>query len=113
MTTQIDRPIKTIDLPQILDLQTVIDCINTHSAALGEFNIYSLALFGSVARNEATANSDLDFLVDFEKPITLRQYMRLKFFLEDLFDRPVDLVIKSDIKPIIRQTILDEAVYVA
>ncbi|MCM1982690.1 nucleotidyltransferase family protein [Lyngbya confervoides] len=52
----------------------------------------TLALFGSTAHNQATATSDLDFLVEFRTATTLNQYMTLKFFLEDLFDTSVDLV---------------------
>jgi predicted nucleotidyltransferase len=44
----------------------------------------SLALFGSVARDDATDTSDVDVLVDFGAPPTFDQYMGLKIFLEDL-----------------------------
>jgi len=68
-----------------------------------------LGLFGSASRNEATAASDLDFLVDLE-PATFDNYMDLKFFLEDLFDCKVDLVLCDTIKPRLRQSILQEVV---
>ncbi|NJN72966.1 MAG: nucleotidyltransferase family protein [Limnothrix sp. RL_2_0] len=78
-----------------------------------QYRIKTLALFGSTARNEATENSDLDFLVEFDADPTLGLYMDLKFFLEDLFQRKVDLVIKTDIKPQIRESIIQEALHVA
>jgi predicted nucleotidyltransferase len=77
------------------------------------FGVRSLAVFGSVARDEATASSDLDFLVEFEGAATFDQYMDLKFFLEDLFETPIDLVITHTLKPQIRQTVLAEAIHVA
>lgn len=66
---------------------------------LADFNIRSLAIFGSVARGEARSDSDIDFLVEFDGPATFDQYMELKFFLEDLLGRPVDLVTRKGIRP--------------
>lgn len=74
--------------------------------------VHSLALFGSVARNQDTSDSDLDFLVEFEGATTFDRYMDLQFFLEDLFDRPVDLVTKRSLKREISEIILQEAIYV-
>ena len=69
-----------------------------------------LGLFGSYARGEATETSDLDFVVEL-KTKSFDAYMDLKFFLEDLFQCPVDLVLIDTIKPRLRQSILGEAVY--
>jgi uncharacterized protein len=74
------------------------------------FGIKSLFLFGSVARNEATQESDLDFVVDFDGMITFDRYMDLKIFLEDLFGKKIDLAIEDSLKPQIRQKILEEAI---
>lgn len=77
------------------------------------YGIKSLGVFGSFVREEATESSDLDVLVEFEEAPTFRKYMDLKFFLEDLFGRKVDLVIPADIKPQIREQILKEVIYVS
>jgi predicted nucleotidyltransferase len=77
------------------------------------FGVKSLALFGSVARDEASNTSDLDFLVEFEGTATFDRYMELKFFLEDLFAKPVDLVTKRSLKPQIAESVLREAINVA
>ena len=69
-----------------------------------------LGLFGSVARGEGSASSDLDFLVEFERN-TFDAYMDLKFFLEELFRCDIDLVMADTIKPRLRQEILKEVVY--
>ena len=74
------------------------------------FGLRRLGVFGSYARDEYTKASDMDFLVEFENP-TFDNYFDLKFFLEDLFGRPVDLVIADTIKPRIRSTILEETIY--
>jgi uncharacterized protein len=74
------------------------------------FGIKSLFLFGSAARNEATQESDLDFIVNFDGTITFDRYMDLKIFLEDLFGKKIDLAIEDTLKPQIRQKILEEAI---
>ena len=76
------------------------------------FGVHSLALFGSVASDRATVESDLDFLVEFKGAATFDGYMGLKFFLEDLFKVPVDLVTRRSLKPEISQQVLKEAIYV-
>ena len=69
-----------------------------------------LGVFGSYARCEQQEASDMDFLVEFENA-TFDNYFDLKFFLEDLFGRSVDLVFADTIKPRIRSAILEETVY--
>ena len=71
-----------------------------------------LGIFGSYARGEETARSDLDFIVEFDEA-TLHQYLDLKEFLESLFGRPVDLVFADAVKPRLRPIIHAEAVYVS
>lgn len=74
------------------------------------FGVRRLGIFGSYARGEQTEASDMDFVVEFDRA-TFDNYFDLKFFLEDLFGRKVDLVIKDTIKPRIRSSILEETVY--
>jgi uncharacterized protein len=93
-------------LPEVLNCNAVITHLQKNLEAIHAFKVESLSLFGSVAR-------DLDFLVEFEGPATFDGYMGLKFFLEDLFNRPVDLVIKQDLKARIRQRVIEEAIHVA
>ena len=80
---------------------------------LSRFGIKSLFLFGSVARNEANQESDLDFIVDFEGSVTFDRYVDLKIFLEDLFDRQIDLAIEDSLKPQIRQRVVEDAILVS
>jgi predicted nucleotidyltransferase len=95
---------------QISYRQAVLNCLHDRLDTIHSFGVSSLALFGSVARDEANETSDLDFLVEFEGVATLDRYMDLKFFLEDLFDKPVDLVTKRSLKPQISQSVLAEAI---
>lgn len=71
--------------------------------------ISSLYLFGSVARGEERAESDLDVLVEFERPITLSSFLALEEALSRLARRPVDLVSRAALKPHIGRRVLEEA----
>ena len=74
--------------------------------------IKSLSLFGSVARNEAKANSDVDLLVEFqeEKRLGLFELVGIQQRLEGLLGRDVDLVMPKELKPRLRDRILKEVV---
>jgi predicted nucleotidyltransferase len=77
------------------------------------FGVEEIALFGSYARGEENEESDIDILVQFKEGYkTFDNYMDLKFYLEELFGKTVDLVIKSAIKPRLKPYILEEAKYV-
>ena len=74
--------------------------------------IQSLAVFGSVARGNYSQDSDLDILVDFSRPIGLFDFLRIKFFLEQITHCRVDLVTPDALRPEMKDTILREAVHV-
>ena len=97
------------NLPSILDRDHIISILRGQMVR-SRFGIKSLFLFGSLARNEATQESDLDFIVNFDGAITFDRYMDLKIFLEDLFDKKIDLAIEGTLKPQIRQKIFEEAI---
>jgi predicted nucleotidyltransferase len=56
-------------------------------------------------RDESHALSDIDILVEFRDKATFDQYMKLKFFLEDTLDCPIDLVTRKALKPRIRDSV--------
>jgi predicted nucleotidyltransferase len=90
----------------------ILQALARNRDAIRAFGARRLGLFGSQARGEATVKSDLDFLVELEPGAkTFDNYMDLKAFLEDLFNRPVDLVVSEVIKPRLRETILRETIY--
>jgi len=74
------------------------------------FSVRSIGLFGSCIRDEATPDSDIDLLVEFDNP-TFDNYMDLKSFLEDIFQAKVDLVLADTVKPRLQPYIAREIVY--
>jgi len=84
--------------------------LSANEAKIKSFGVRSLCLFGSSARGEDTPESDLDFVVEFEKK-SFDAYMDLKLFLKELFARPVDLVLADGIKPRLRAAILRDAIH--
>jgi predicted nucleotidyltransferase len=107
------QPLPETSEKLVLTHEVVAASIQANLKSIHNFGVKSLELFGSVARNEATASSDLDFLVEFNGPATFDRYMDLKFFLEDLFKRPIDLVTSRSLKPQLKATVLEEAIRVA
>jgi len=77
-----------------------------------KYGVKRIGLFGSYVRNEQKSESDIDILVRFERgKKTFDNYMDLKFFLEDLFNRKVDLVVTEALKPDLKQYILGSVKY--
>jgi len=78
-----------------------------------EYGIEKIGLFGSLVRNEQNESSDIDLLIEIQaEMLSLIKYMKLKFFLEDVLGRKVDLVLNRAIKPRLRERILREVIYV-
>jgi predicted nucleotidyltransferase len=77
------------------------------------FGVRSLALFGSVARDEGRPDSDVDFLVEFEGPTTFDRHMGVLVYLEDLLGRRVDVITVAGLKPRLRPLIEQDLVRVA
>ncbi len=76
------------------------------------FGIRKIGIFGSFARGEEKDGSDIDVLVEFQDNYkTFDNYMDLKFFLEDLFRRKIDLVTIDALRPQLKDGILQEVIY--
>lgn len=90
--------------------QEILDLLREHRGEFRQFGAKSLALFGSFAREEARQDSDIDLLVDFNSPPTFEAYMNLKFYLEDLLGRAVDLVPRKTLKPRLLPQVEREAI---
>lgn len=91
----------------------VIEILKNHEEMIKQkFGVKRIGIFGSFARGEAKVGSDIDVLVDFnEGAKTFDHFMELKFFLEDLFGRKVDLVTVAALRPQLKEGILREVTY--
>ena len=77
-----------------------------------KFHVSSIGVFGSFARGEGRKESDVDVLVEFEEGFkTFDNFMDLKYFLEDIFSRDVDLVTVNALKPQLKGVILQDVIY--
>ncbi len=91
-----------------------IAVIHDHLPELRQrFGVRTLAVFGSVARDEATEASDVDVLVDFDRPTTMDAYFGVKEALESLLGTRVDLATRAMLKPRLKAELEREAVDVA
>ncbi len=90
----------------------ILETLARHRDTLSQLGVLSLAVFGSVARNEARSDSDVDILIELHPPITFDRYMDVKFYLEDHLNRSVDLVTQKALKPELRAIAEQEAIAV-
>ena len=77
------------------------------------YGVSHLAVFGSLARGEDRPDSDVDVLVEFSVPVGLFEFVRVQRCLARLLGRSVDLATPDAIRKEMRETILQEATYVA
>lgn len=90
--------------------ENVIVTLREHMPEIRTHGVAALSLFGSLARGEERAESDVDILVEFNTPVSIFKFLDLKDCLERILGRPVDLVTREALKPQLRDRILAEAV---
>lgn len=77
-----------------------------------KYGVQKIGIFGSFAREEAGETSDVDVLVEFrEESENFDNYIELKYFLQEVFDRDVDLVTMEALRPQLKDEILTEVVF--
>lgn len=76
-----------------------------------EYAVKEIGLFGSFSEGSNTEDSDIDILVELEKPIGWK-FFTLEIYLEQIFERKIDLVTKNALKEQIRERILKQVNYV-
>ncbi|EPC00404.1 hypothetical protein L861_14110 [Litchfieldella anticariensis FP35 = DSM 16096] len=96
-----------------MDRAQTMQLLHDHLPTLvSEYGVKELALFGSMARDQASEDSDIDILVSFDGPATSARYFGVQFYLEDLLGHPVDLVTDKALRPELRPYIEREALHV-
>jgi|SRR3989338_4741914 len=97
------------------ELDTIKEKIAQNKEYLREtYGVEEIGVFGSYARGDNNVNSDVDVSIELNRrvPVGLFAFARIKFYLENLLGKKVDLVIKSGIKPIIKARILSQLIIV-
>lgn len=90
--------------------QEALAVLANHQSTLKDFGVKSLILFGSVARDEAQTDSDVDLLVEFDRPVGLFTFVRLKRYLEQILKHSVDLGTPDSLKPYLQEPVFREAI---
>ena len=95
-------------------LNDVLRTLRAHEADLRRLGVCHAAVFGSVARGEARADSDIDVLVELarEPQIGIFEYARLKLYVRELLGGTGDVVNRRTLKPLLRENILRDAIHV-
>ena len=88
----------------------VLAIVAAHREQLQKMGVKSLQLFGSVARDEARCDSDVDFLVEFDRPGGLFQLLRVQYYLEDILGSSVDLGTQEALREHLREPVLKDVI---
>jgi predicted nucleotidyltransferase len=94
-------------------LNDVLETLRTHESELRRLGVSHAAVFGSVARSEAREDSDIDVLVELDpdQPMGIFEYARLKIYVNEMLHGAGDVVNRRTLKPLLRDNILNDAVY--
>ena len=105
MTQPIEQKIKS------LARANVLQTLSMHRHELKRLGVKSLRLFGSVARDEARPDSDIDFLVEFVSDPSFFELFEVQYFLEDLFHCKIDLGMEESLKEHLREPVLKDVIH--
>lgn len=91
----------------------ILDFLKEHREELHQkYGLKKIGLFGSYSRDEQQDDSDIDLAVEIESDNTFRSFFGLKHYLETNLHHSVDLGVESSLKPIAKEQILKEIIYV-
>ncbi len=97
-----------------LTKKMILSVLKNSKSHLTAWGVQSVGLFGSFVRGDATPESDIDILVEFDaEQKSYDNFIDTCYFLEDLFQRKVELVTKESLSPYIKPYILKEVQYVS
>ena len=97
-------------MKNIKDIEIIIQ---KHKKELEEkFGLRKIGIFGSYVRGDQVQDSDIDILVEIERPMGFIKFIKLENHLSQILDSKVDIVTKKALKPYIGRRILQEVHYV-
>jgi predicted nucleotidyltransferase len=94
-------------------LDDVLNTLRSHEQELRRIGVAHAAVFGSVARGDARADSDIDVMVELDDghPMGIFEYARLQLYINEILKGAADVVNRRTLKPLLRDSILREAVH--
>ncbi len=96
----------------MLSKEQILSTLREEMSCLNEkYSVKAIGLFGSFLNGTNHNNSDIDLLVELEKPIGW-DFLFLELYLENLFSRKVDLILKGKVNPLFEQEVLENVEYV-
>jgi predicted nucleotidyltransferase len=94
-----------------MDTEEILNKLRKLKPLLAErYKVKEISLFGSFVRGEQDSNSDIDILAEFDREADLFHWISLTLFLEEIFQKPVDVISQKALRPEIRETVLLEAI---
>lgn len=101
-------------MEQYLSNKDILNFLKTERAFLrNEFGVINIGIFGSYAKGTQRSDSDIDMVIEIEKSKkNIHSFMQLKRFLEKEFSKKVDLGFEHTLKPIIKEKIKGDIIYV-
>jgi hypothetical protein len=95
------------------DTSEILDQLRSLRGELREqYHVRSIGIFGSYSRKHQTEQSDLDLVVEFDRPIGMLAFVHLKNLIADRLGMKIDLVTPDGLHPLIRDQVMNEVVYV-
>ena len=95
-----------------IDINEILSVLETNKAKISKFGVKEIGIFGSYARGDQTPQSDIDIIVKFrDGEKSYKSFINLSFFLEELFNKRIDLLTEKSISPFIKPYIDKEVVF--
>jgi predicted nucleotidyltransferase len=95
--------------PDLNDIKNIIG--QQKNLLIERYKVKEIGIFGSYIRNEQKPDSDLDILVDFIEPISLLKLVNMENYLNEIIGIKTDVIPKPDLRPELREDILNETVF--
>ena len=106
------RQVRACVLLETMKRDEVLSLVAAHRAELERLGVKALNLFGSVARDQARSDSDVDFLVEFSIEAGLFDLFRVQHYLEDLLERRIDLGTEDALREHLREPVMRDVICV-
>lgn len=95
-----------------MNKQDIFNRLTQDREELEQYNVTSLSLFGSIVRGQENEESDVDILVSFGSPIGLFKFIDLKYHLEEILGKNVDLVTEQALHPRFHNKIIEDSIHI-